>query len=109
MRVIIKSKGGDLEPNVRDYAMEKFLKFEKLIEEPAVCEVMLCDAFGPKGGVDKYVKVAMTEAHEKNPMHVEAKATEFLAAIDIATDCLETQLVKHKELKKIGNRNVDIQ
>lgn len=104
MRVIIKTKGGELPQNVRDYAMEKFLKLEKLVEEPAVCEVMIFDAFGPKGGEDKFVELALTMANEKNPMHVETKTTDFLASIDFAHDHLETQLVKHKEKKKIGDR-----
>ncbi|AKM82490.1 TPA: hypothetical protein DD449_01940 [Candidatus Berkelbacteria bacterium] len=104
MRVIIKTKGGDLPQNVRDYAMEKFSNLEKLVEEPAVCEAMLFDDFGPQGGVDKTVELVLTMANEKNPIHVESKAVEYLAAIDMAHDCLESQLIKHKEMKKIGDR-----
>jgi len=72
--------------------------------DPAVCEVMIYDVNGPKGGEDKIVELALTMANEKNPMHVEAKSIDFLASIDFAHDCLEKQLVKHKEKKKIGDR-----
>lgn len=104
MRIIVKTKGGDLDQKVRDYATEKFVKLSKLVEEPAVCEIMIFDAFGSKGGEDKFVEVALTMANEKNPVHVEAKSIDFLASIDFAHDCLEKQLVKHKEKKKIGDR-----
>lgn len=104
MRVIIKTKGGELAQNVRDYAMDKFSILEKFVEEPAVCEAMIFDDFGPQGGVDKVVELALTMANEKNPIHVESKATEYLAAIDMARDCLEPQLIRHKETKKIGDR-----
>lgn len=104
MRVIIKTKEGKLEQKVRDYATEKFAKLEKLVEEPAVLEAMIYDINGQKGGEDKFVEVALTMANEKNPIHVEAKSIEYLASIDFAHDCLETQLVKHKEKKKIGDR-----
>lgn len=104
MRVIIKTKGGRLDQKVRDYAQEKFTRLSKLTEEPAVCEVMIYDEYGLKGGEDKFVELALTMANEKNPIHVEAKSIDFLASIDFAHDCLEKQLVKHKEKKKIGDR-----
>jgi len=104
MRVIIKTKGGELEQKVRDYATEKFVKLSKLIEEPAVCEVMIYDINGPKGGEDKFVELVLTMANEKNPIHVETNSIDFLASINFAHDCLEKQLVKHKEKYKIGDR-----
>jgi ribosomal subunit interface protein len=105
MKVIIKTlKGLKIDPNIKDYAQEKVLKYEPMVEEPAVCEIVFSDELGPKGGVDKSVHITMTLPGEKNPIHVEALATEFMGAMDLAQEKLEQEITRYKEQKKIGSR-----
>ena len=105
MKVIIKTlKGLEIDQTIKDYAQEKVLKYEPMTEEPAVCEVAFSDELGPKGGVDKSVRITMTLPGEKNPIHVEALATDFMGAVDLAQEKLEQEVTRYKEKKKIGSR-----
>lgn len=105
MKIIIKGhKQLNLNPNLRSYIEEKIRKYEPLVKEPAVCEVVLLDIRGPKGGVDKVVKITLTLPEMKKPLFVSERTSDFFGSIDLAQERLEQQILKYKERVKIGSR-----
>lgn len=104
MRIIIKGKNLKLNEDLKSYAFEKVAKFAEIIEDPAVCEVVLSDELGPKGGVDKAVHITLTLPGEKNAVHIEKTTSDFFGSIDLAQEKLEREILKYKEKTKIGPR-----
>lgn len=107
MTINITGQNFELDENLKSYASEKVLKFVDMIEEPAICDIVLSDEFGPKGGEDKLVKITMTLPGEKNALHVEAQTDNFMASIDLVEEKLEREIIKYKEKIKIGDRHID--
>lgn len=105
MQIIVKGKNIHLNDDLRDYATEKFLKYEPQLEEPTVCEVVLSDELGTKGGIDKSVHVTATLPGVKNPLHVEAQTSDFFGSIDLVQEKFEREILKYKEKVKIGPRH----
>lgn len=104
MRIIVKGKNIKLNDDLKNYAFEKVSKYSEIIEDPAVCEVVLSDELGPKGGIDKSVHITLTLPGEKNAIHVEAQTDDFFGSLDLAQEKLEQQVIKYKEKIKIGPR-----
>ncbi len=105
MKVIITGRHGlKIDDNLRSYINEKILKYESLINEPAVCDVMLADVRGPQNGVDKVVHLTLELPNEKNPLHVEVVTSDFFGSVDLAQEKLEREILKYKEKTKIGTR-----
>lgn len=105
MRIIIKGhKKLSISPDLRSYIEEKIRKYEPLVKEPAICEVILSDLRGSKGGVDKDVRITMTLPEMKNPIFVRETTSDFFGSIDLAQERLEHQILKYKEQIKIGSR-----
>ena len=108
MKVLVTGlRGLKVDDNLKSYAEEKVLKFVPLLEEPAVCEIMLADELGQKDGVDKSVHITMTLPNEKNPLHVEVTTSDFFGSIDLAEEKLEREIIKYKEKIKIGDRHIE--
>ena len=94
MKVIITGRHGlKIDDNLRSYINEKILKYESLINEPAVCDVMLAD-----------VHLTLELPNEKNPLHVEVVTSDFFGSVDLAQEKLEREILKYKEKTKIGTR-----
>ena len=106
MTINITGHNVELGEDLKSYAEEKVLKFVDRLVEPVVCEIVLSDEFGPKGGKDKLVRITMTLPEEKNPIHVEAQTDDFFGSIDLAENKLEREIEKYKEQVKIGERHV---
>lgn len=104
MTINITGHNVELGEDLKSYAEEKVLKFVEMIEEPAMCDIVLSDEFGPKGGEDKLVKITLTLPGEKNALHVEAQTDDFFGSIDLAQEKLEREIIKYKEKIKIGPR-----
>ncbi|MGA2666837.1 MAG: ribosome-associated translation inhibitor RaiA [Patescibacteria group bacterium] len=104
MKIIISGKQFKVDDNLRGYIEERLRKFEKLVSEPAILEVVLSDLMGPKGGVDKAVSLTMTLPGIKNPIHIEEVTSDYKGSIDLIEERLETQISKYKEQVKIGTR-----
>lgn len=104
MRIIIKGHKIKLSPDLKSYATEKIRKYEPMVKEPAICEVVLSDERGPKGGIDKVVKIILTLPEMKNPIFVCERTSDFFGSIDLAQERLEHQILKYKEQVKIGSR-----
>ena len=106
--MIINITGLNIKMNkeLKSYAEEKVLKFVEMVLEPAVCDIVLSDEFGPKGGEDKLVRITMTLPEEKNPIHVEAQTDDFFGSIDLAEQKLAREIEKYKEKVKIGPRTI---
>lgn len=105
MQIIIKGhKQLKISDNLKLYIEEKIRKYEPMIKEPATCEVVLIDAGGPKGGVDKVIKITMTLPGMRNPIFVCERTSDFIGSIDLAQEKLEHQILKYKERVKIGSR-----
>ncbi len=107
MTIQITGQNVELNDDLKNYAEEKVLKFVNMIEEPATCEIVLSNEFGPKGGEDKLVRITMSLPGEKNPMHVESQTDDFFGSIDLAQEKLEREIIKYKEKIKIGDRHSD--
>lgn len=104
MNINISGRNVDLNDELKSYAEEKVLKYVDMILEPAVCDIVLSNEFGPKGGEDKMVRITLTLPGEKNPLHVEAISEDFFGTIDLAQEKLEKEILKYKEKTKIGPR-----
>lgn len=104
MTINITGQNVVLNDDLKSYAEEKVLKFVDIILEPAVCEIVLSDEFGPKGGEDKLVRITLTLPGEKNSIHVEAQTDDFFGSIDLVQEKLAKELEKYKEKVKIGDR-----
>ncbi|KKQ18033.1 MAG: hypothetical protein US31_C0011G0015 [Berkelbacteria bacterium GW2011_GWA1_36_9] len=105
MKITIKGhKQLKISPDLRSYVEEKIRKYEPLIKEPAICEVLLEDVNGPKGGLDKVVKITLILPELKNPIFICERSSDFFGSIDLAQDRLEQQVLKYKEQIKIGTR-----
>lgn len=105
MQVIIKGSHGFKVPeDLKSYIEEKVSKYEDFLEEPAVCEIMIGDTNGPKGGVDKTVHITLELPNEKIPLHVEVTTDDYMGSIDLAQEKLEQQILKYKERVKVGDR-----
>lgn len=104
MKIIIKGNKVKISPDLKSYIEEKILKYEPLVKEPATCEVVLSDEGGPKGGIDKVVKVILTLPDVKNPIFVCERTSDFFGSIDLVQERLEHQILKYKEQVKIGSR-----
>lgn len=105
MKIIIKGhKQLKIDQSLKSYIEEKIRKYEPLVKEPATCEVTLSDIRGPKGGVDKVVKISLALPGLKNPIFVCERTSDFIGSIDLAQEALEHQILKYKEQIKIGTR-----
>jgi len=107
MTISITGDNVELNEDLKSYAEEKVLKFIDLIMEPAVCEIVLSNEFGPKGGEDKLVRINLALPGEKNPIHVEAQTDDFFGSIDLAQEKLEREIEKYKDKVKIGPRHTN--
>ena len=105
MKIIIKGNGKlKVNETLQKYITRKILKYEKIVKEPSVAEVVFKDLRGPKGGVDKCVNIRLTLPGVKNPIFVEVVTTDFTSSVDLAQERLEQRLKKYKDRKKIGTR-----
>jgi ribosomal subunit interface protein len=105
LTINISAKNVELNEDLKSYVKEKVLKYEGQILEPAVCDILLSDEFGPRGGEDKLVRITMSLPNEKNTIHVEAQTSDFFGSIDLVEGKLAREIEKYKEIKKIGPRN----
>jgi len=105
MTINITGHNVELNDDLKSYAKEKVLKYEDQLLEPAVCDIVLSNEFGPKGGEDKLVRVTLTLPGEKNAIHVEAQTDDFFGSIDLVQEKLEREFKKYKEKIKIGPRH----
>lgn len=108
MTINITGHNVDLNDDLKNYAEEKVLKFVDMVEEPAMCDIVLSNEFGPRGGEDKLVRITMTLPGEKNALHVEAQTDDFFGSIDLAEEKLAREVEKYKEKVKIGDRHEEI-
>lgn len=104
MKIIISGKQFKVDDNLRGYIEERLRKFEKMVSEPAVLEVVLSDLLGSKGGVDKGVTLTMSLPGNKNPIHIEEVTADYKGSIDLIEERLEKVLRRYKEQVKIGTR-----
>jgi len=105
MQVIIKGLHGFKVPDsLKDYAEEKIRKYEKMIEEPAICEIVFEDINGSQGGVDKKIHFNLELPNEKYTLHVEETTTDFMGSINLAQEKIEQEILRYKSQKKIGSR-----
>lgn len=107
MTINITGHNIKINEDLRSYAEEKILKFIDMVLEPAICDIVLSDEFGPKGGKDKLVRVTLTLPGEKNSIHVEAQTDDFFGSIDLVQEKLERELEKYKSKIKIGDRHIE--
>lgn len=80
-----------------EYTKKRFAKIEQLVPEGSFTEVEFINQFGEKGGVDKLVQVDVTIPGEKNPIHLENAAHDWMTSVDVLKDRLEQYLLKRKE------------
>lgn len=105
MKIIVQGKQGlKIDDSLVFYATEKVRKYEKIVAEPTICEIVLADEFGKKDGNDKSVHITLTIPQEKNPLHVEAVSSDFMGSLDLAQEKLEREIIRWKDRKKIGPR-----
>jgi putative sigma-54 modulation protein len=104
MQINISGKQVKVDDNLRGYIEERLRKFEKMVLEPAIVDVVLSNLRGSKGGVDKAIHVTVTLPDIKNPIHLEETTDDYKGSIDLIEERLETQIMKYKEEVKIGTR-----
>lgn len=104
MRIIVKAKNFKIPTDLESYIREKLLKFEKMTEEPTVCEVRLEERRGAKRGVDKIVHIYLTLPKVKNPIYLMEATNDWFGSIDLIEEKFEKEILKYKEKVKIGSR-----
>ncbi len=104
MKILIKAKNFELDENLRSYLEEKLRKYEKVVQEPAVCEVRLEEKGGAKKGIDKLVHLYLTLPKMKNPIHLMEQTDDWFGSIDLIEDKLASEFIKYKEKYLIGSR-----
>ena len=104
MTINISGRNVEQNEDLKSYSQEKVLKFAAIVEEPAICDIVLSNEFGPKGGEDKLVRITLTLPNQKKPIHVEASTSDFFGTIDIVQEKLEREILKYKDKTKIGPR-----
>ncbi|MDO8686608.1 MAG: HPF/RaiA family ribosome-associated protein [Candidatus Berkelbacteria bacterium] len=104
MKIIIKGKQYKVDENLKQYILERFHKYDSMVQEPAIIEITLSDTLGPKRGLDKAVCITATLPEMKNPIHIEEATSEFKGTIDLIQERFEQQLRKYKEKVKVGSR-----
>lgn len=98
MQIIIKSiKGFDVFPENKTYAEEKFLKFEKLVKEPATLEIAFEHTHGTRANIDKKIIINFTMPGLKQAEHFETTSIHFTEAIDILAEKFESYITRTKE------------
>lgn len=104
MEIIVKGKNGvKIDEEIRKYAEDKVRKYERLLAEPVVCDIVLDDLRGQKSGVDKSVHITLEAPGLKQPIHVEETTSDWRGSVDLAQKRLEQQIRKYKA-KKVGTR-----
>jgi len=105
MEIIVKAlRGLEVSDELRDYAIKKVKKYEPMVEEPAICEIVFDNERGPKAGNDKRIHINLELPENKHTLHVEHVTDNFRGSIDLAQEELEQQVLRYKEEVKIGTR-----
>jgi len=105
MNIIIKGrKQLKVREDLQEYIETKFRKFEKIVLEPTVIEIMLADVRGPQKGLDKVVHLTATLPGRKNPEHIEELASGFHEAVDLVFERFKKFISRWKEKNKEGAR-----
>jgi len=107
MQLLLKGRPNEvLTSELESYARDKFSRLEKFLPDPATVEVVLSDERGVKGGVDKAVRVTITEPHQKNPLHIEEISEDFRSSIDLARERAERMVLKVRERRIDFHRRI---
>lgn len=97
MQIIIKGRQKIVLPqDLKEYINSKISKVTSDLKEPTVCEVTLLDTNGPRGGIDKIVRISCSVADIKNPVFVETINKDFFKSVDLAQSKLARALHKAK-------------
>lgn len=83
MKTIIKGHNIDVPDDLKVYIEEKINNVAGDLKEPSVCEVMLTDNNGHRGGEDREVRVTCTLPHVKNPVFVSVKSDNWFKSVDL--------------------------
>jgi ribosomal subunit interface protein len=93
MQLIIKGRHTEVPETIKEYIQSKIEPIlEKNLKEPTVCEVVLLDENGPRGGQDKTVHITASVPDIKNPIHVELSTDDYYKTIDLIGDKLSRAL-----------------
>lgn len=97
MKIIIKARQKLVIPqDLKDYIDAKISKVTNDLKDPSVCEVVLADTRGSKGGIDKVVHISCSVAKIKNPVYATASSEDFFKAVDILEDKFSRALHRAK-------------
>ena len=98
MQIIIKGlRGFEIYPENKDYIMDKFYKFEKMVKEPAILEIALDHTHGTRANIDKKIILNFTMPGLNKPEHIEELSEHFPEAVDKLQKRFEKALRRHKE------------
>ncbi len=92
MPIIIKGRHIEVPEDLKSYIEDKISNIVENLEEPNVCDVILMDSNGNRGGIDKEVHITCTLPHIKNPVFVSEKSDDFYKTIDLVGDKLKRAL-----------------
>ena len=90
MQIIIKGRNVEVPEDLHAYIEDKVGSvFENNLKEPTVCDVVLADENGPKGGLDRLVHITCNIPNIKNPVYVAESSEDYYKTIDLAADKLK--------------------
>jgi len=92
------------QPELEDYIEDKILKYEKMVLEPTIVDVVLDDLMGSKGGNDKKVAITAQLSHVKGPLHLEESTNDFTSAFDLVEDRFARHIERYHEKVVVGSR-----
>lgn len=105
MKILFNNRHTAIDNQLQSYCEERLQKLERYIEDPTTIEVRFEDIRGgQKAGQDKLVCITVTQAHVKNPFHIQKTTDDYRSSFDIARDHLERHLRRQKVKNLIKKR-----
>ncbi len=104
MKITITFRHTKSQPELEDYIEDKILKYEKMVLEPTIVDVVLDDLMGSKGGNDKKVAITAQLSHVKGPLHLEESTNDFTSAFDLVEDRFARHIERYHEKVVVGSR-----
>jgi len=104
MKITITFRHTKSQADLEDYIEDKLLKYEKMVLEPTVVDVVLDDLMGSKGGNDKKVSITAQLPHVKGPLHLEQCTNDFTSAFDLVEDRFARHIERYHEKVVVGSR-----
>ena len=105
MKTIVKGKNVEVPDRVRDYAVRKLRRIERLVDESADAIVELSNEHH-RSALDAHI-AEVTLVIDGHTIHSHASGSSYQNALDTVLDKVERQAVDHKERPRLRGKPVE--